>query len=131
MSIKVLHESKNLLLQSEFEETFLTDKNNGNEVFRFSVYGDATCGLIAASEDWAIICGNTLWIWTKDELTEIKELCWIYDIRQISEYEVEILTDPWRQDSAIWKYDITKANFFKVLDFTDYLETAYTESVIW
>ncbi|HTF82663.1 MAG TPA: hypothetical protein VL947_13095 [Cytophagales bacterium] len=58
-----------------------------------------------------------------------KELKGIYDIRQVGESEIEILTDPWAENAAIWRYNIITEHKTKIRDFPDYKEKEYTQEV--
>lgn len=129
---KKIAETALYILYSEFEDAFLIDKNTQKELFRTSFYGDASCGLIAQQE-WVVVAGDNLVIWINDKLTAINddELKWIAEIRQIGDYEVEILTDPWSENSAIWKFDIKKKTKVKVSDFYDYKNKKHTEDIKW
>ena len=87
-------------------------------------YGDPKCGLISEKNDWAIIAGEHLTVWRKNEKKKDKivriendELKWIHDLRLKNEKIIEILTDPWSNNSAIWELDIEKMQYVKVSDF--------------
>lgn len=129
---KKITETALYVLYSEFEDVFLIDKNSQKELFRTSFYGDASCGLIAQQE-WVVVAGNNLVIWIDKKLITINddELKWIAEIRQIGDYEVEILTDPWGENPVIWKFNILNKTKVKVRDFYDYKNKKYTENIKW
>ena len=103
------------------------------ELWRKSISSEATCGLIGLVDDWVLVGGNELYLWRGAELKTVddKDLIWIHDIRQTGDFEVEILTDPWADYSAIWKFDILSEKKYKVRNFPDYGEKEYTDDVIW
>ena len=43
-----------------------------------------------------------------------------FDMRQTGETQVQILTDPWKDDSAIWLFIIFNDRKNKIMDFPDY-----------
>lgn len=131
MGIKILYESKNLILQTAFEEVSLIDKNSGKEIFNLSVYGEVTCCIVADSENWIMIGAENFWIWRNYKFLKIEAIRWVYDMRKVSENVVEILTDPWDSEAAVWKYDILNGSYFKIKDFKDYHNKPYSENVIW
>jgi hypothetical protein len=95
------------------------------------MYGGAMCGLIGFSNEWAIIGGDELIIWKNDCLKTVADpdLRWIHDFKRIGETEVSILTDTWKEDSAIWQFDLYTEKKIKIRDFPDYQFKEYTEDV--
>ena len=57
-----------------------------------------------------------LWKNGKLKIIEDNDLRWIHDVRQIAETEVQILTDPWRDGSAIWLFDVQAEDKKKILE---------------
>lgn len=130
---KILDETDDLLLGHLFEDAFLTIKATNESVSLGDFYGDPTCGLISRTNKWCIVGGSTLLVWTQDEIFRIQDndLAWVSDIRQINENKVELLIDPWAENSAIWEFDITTKKKNKIKDFTDYKDKQYTDNVVW
>ncbi len=58
-------------------------------------------------------------------------MAWVYDLRRTGENEVYLLTDPWRENAAIWRLDIFTEEKIKIRDFPDYLMEEYTDKVEW
>ena len=83
--------------------------------------------------DWAIVGGEKLLLWKDDQLKFIEDpdLVWIHDIRQLGDDVVEILTDPWAEHPAIWKFDIQSEEKVKIRDFYEYRGKEYTDYVEW
>lgn len=136
--MNVLFETDSLIIKHEFENAYLIEKSSGKELLFDDFYGDPKCGLISKNNDWAIIAGEHLTIWRANkrknkqiERIEHDELKWIHDIRLKSENIIEILTDPWSENSSIWEMEIDSLRFSKLRDFKDYLETEYTENIDW
>ncbi len=72
-------------------------------------------------------------LWKNNQLKTIEDssLQWIHDMRQVGENEVEILTDPWSDNSAIWLFNIIRESKIKIREFKDYKSKEYTEDVKW
>jgi len=132
-NIRQLDETDLYVLLSEYEDTFLVEKKTNKELWRTSFYGDAECGLIGLTQDWAVVGGEHVALWVNGKLTVIEDedLKWIHDIRQIGDYEIEILIDPWSENSAIWRFDVLSQSKIKVRDFDDYKGKASTDNVEW
>jgi hypothetical protein len=122
------------VLFKEHEEVFLFDKDSNENLWRVSFYGEATIGFLGLVNEWAIVGGDRLLIWknnTELKFIEDPDLIWIHDIREVEDDEVEILTDPWGENPAIWKFNIQTEEKVKVRDFEDYKGKEYSESVEW
>ena len=128
-----LAEGDMYVLFKEFEDVFLFEKDTNKELWRISLYGDATGGLIGLVNDWVVVGGEKLIIWSEGKLETIEdsELTWIFDLRQIGDDEIEILTDPWTSNSAIWSFDIISKRKVKIRNFNDYVDKPYSDNVIW
>lgn len=128
-----LDEVDSYVLFSEQEEVFLFDKDINKELWRTSMYGNATCGIVGLVNDWAVVGGEYLIIWIDNVLSKIEEpdLKGIHDIRQTGDDEIEILTDPWSEKSAIWKLNLRTLNKSKIKDFNNYKEKPYQDNVEW
>lgn len=122
------------VLFKEFDEVSLFEKDTNKELWRIHFYGEATCGFISlAGNDWIIIGGEKLILWNNGIFETISDenLKWIHEIRQISEIEVEILTDPWSENSAIWTFNVNDKTTTKIKEFNEYKLKEYTENVVW
>ena len=62
-NIKALDERSFQVLLTEHEDIYLFDKVSNIEVWRTSMYGNATCGLISSLQQWVIIGGEFLITW--------------------------------------------------------------------
>ncbi|MEZ5048679.1 MAG: hypothetical protein R2766_03405 [Saprospiraceae bacterium] len=134
----VLFETDRLRIEHEFEYAYLIEKSSGKELLFDEFYGDPKCGLISKNNDWAIIAGEHLTIWRankrkNNQIVRIEhdELKWIHDIKLKSEYIIEILIDPWSENSSIWQMEIDSLKFLKHREFKDYLKTEYIENINW
>ncbi len=140
----VLDETDTYFIGHIFEEAYLIEKRNGEEIVRDSFYGDPTCGLISIQNDWAIIAGEHITIWKagkktwlngigKGKITIVADenLKWIHSIRTADNRTVEILIQPWEDHSAIWTLDMESLQFKKKRDFDDYKEKEYTDEIVW
>lgn len=129
----ILDETDRYFIGHIFDDAYLIDKRNGEEIFHDDFYGDPSCGLISKSNDWAIIAGEHITIWRKGKITKIEqeEIRWVHSIRTNDDQIIEILIDPWADHSAIWTLDIKTYELKKVKDFNDYKEREYTDDVLW
>lgn len=133
MNKRTLAETDLYIMFQEYEDAFLLEKKSRSELWRTSMYGDPGCGLIAHSNEWALVGGKDLAIWKNNHLKSIEDpdLQWIHDVRQTGKDEVNILTDPWTPHPAIWKFNILTERKTKIRDFLDYTAKCYTEDVKW
>lgn len=132
-NFKILSETNKYVLGHIFEEAYIIDKVT-NEKFQIGcMYGDPSCGLIDQDNKWCIIGGSTLIIWTPKEITELKvdELYWACKLRQITQNRVQILIEPWADNSSIWELNILDKSYLKVCDFKNYKDKEYTEKIEW
>ncbi len=133
MNPRLLDETDMYVLFQEFDNVFLFEKDSNSEIWRTSMYEGATCGLIGLTNEWALIGGDEFIIWKNDRLKSVTDpdLRWIHDFKRIGETEVSILTDPWKEDSALWQFDVYTEEKIKIRDFPDYQLKAYTKDVEW
>lgn len=133
MHPKPLDETDMFVLFQEYEDVFLFEKDSNSVIWRTSMYGEATCGLIGLSNEWVIVGGKELILWKNNSFKIINdaELQCIHDVRYIEDSKINILTDPWSDHSAIWQFDVIKEEKLKIKDFPFYKSGAYTEEVLW
>lgn len=133
----VLDETDNLLLSYLYEYVELLDKENNQILLTDDFYGEPTCGLIDIKDEWAIVAGKHLTLWTCNEgLSEItkfetKEFGWIQQLRLIDKDTLHILLDPWSEYAAIWQLTISNKSLSKNSDFVDYKDFPYTDDISW
>lgn len=119
-NLRVLDETKHLLLGNEFEYAYLINKRNSKVTALGDFYGDPSVGLISSNEDWCLVCGDSSVVWRKDgTITEIndKVLSWVIKVRQISDSAIELLIDPWSENGAVWQLDVVTLQKRKLRDF--------------
>lgn len=97
-----------------------------------SFYKDPDCGLIDQDNKWSLVGGSILILWNK-KILEINDanLCWINATRQTDTNKVQILTDPFANNSAIWEMDTLTTKFRKIGDFDNYKNKKYTDFIKW
>ena len=123
---KTIAESQNYILGHTFEYGSIIDKRTGKENEIGDSYGDPIFGLIDKNENWALLFGRDSYLWTIDHITHLnKELFiyeevfeWPYDARQISDFEIEVLDDPWSDSPGIYSLDILTKTVRKVRSFS-------------
>lgn len=131
--MNILFETETLRLTHEYESVFLIEKTTGKILFEDNFYGDPNCGLVDKEGKWAIIAGEHLTIWTPKRISRLdnSEIHWIHSVRIKNSEIVEILTDPWKKNSAIWEIHPINFETKKIRDFNDYKNLEYSESVNW
>jgi hypothetical protein len=131
--MNILYETDNLKLENEYEVTFLIDKSTGKTLLKDNFYGNPNCGLIDIDNQWAIVAGEHLTIWTPEKWKKIvdENLKWIYSIRFKNLETVQVLTDPWNRNAAIWEINVKTFEFKKIRDFNDCKDQNYSENVNW
>jgi hypothetical protein len=132
-NMNILYETNNLRLENEYETTFLIKTLTGERLMEDDFYGDPKCGLIDKNGNWAIVAGEHLTIWTeaRTQRIESEELKWIHSLRNKDSETVEILTDPWSENSAIWEINTKTFELKKVKGFANYKDKGYSDRVIW
>ncbi len=71
-NFKILSETNKYVLGHIFEETYLIDKVTNNKLQIGSMYGNPSCGLIGEDNNWCIVAGSTVIIWTSEKTVELK-----------------------------------------------------------
>lgn len=132
-NFKILNQTSKYVLGHIFEEVYLIEKVTNDRYRLGSMYADPSCGLIDKDNKWCIVCGSTIIIWAVKETTElnISELNQTCRIRQSHEHGVQILIDPWADNSSIWELNILDKTYFKLCDFKNYQDKTYTEEIEW
>ncbi len=103
---RVLAESLNLLVLHCYEYAYIYFKKAHEKAAIDYFCGDPECALISPDENWVLIGGEHLTLWKKGSITVLKGICQIHSLKLVDETTVDILTDPWADDSAIWRIDI-------------------------
>ncbi len=131
--MNILFETDHLKLEHEYEMARLIDKGSGVALMEEEFYGDPSCGLIQHEGLWAIVAGEYLIIWTPEKMERLAESGpkWIHAMRPKGNEHVEILTDPWGEDPAVWTIKMQNLALNRIRDFPDYRGKPYTEEVLW
>ncbi|WP_128331556.1 hypothetical protein [Apibacter sp. HY039] len=132
-NFRKLDASDQWYLGHEFEDIYLVNLITLKSIELGSMYGDPTCGIIDKNDQWCIAGGEYIVIWYNQKISFITDeiLKDTHAIRQIGSLKVEILTDPWSENCAIWELDIKSDTIRKLKDFNYYNDKEYTENVIW
>lgn len=131
--MNILYETDELILGNEYEATWLKEKSTGAVLLEDDFYGDPECGLIDPDNNWAVVAGYHLTIWTpaKSKVIEREGLKIVHSLRVKNSDTVEVLVDPWSVNSSIWEINIHTFGICKVSDFEGYKDKEYTDEVIW
>ncbi|MDF7821834.1 hypothetical protein P1X15_29735 [Runella sp. MFBS21] len=100
----ILAESQNYCLGGHYECGYMVDKRNGQDIYIGDCYCDVKLGVIDKDENWALLFGHYdfyLWLPTQTQVESLHDTLpkyerlfqSTYDIRQVSDFEVEILED--------------------------------------
>lgn len=133
----IIDETNKSRLSHFYEYVQLLNKESNQILFADDFYGDPTCGLIDISNEWAIIAGKNLTLWTYHEgLSETTtfdthEFGDIEQLRLIDKDNISILIDPWSEYSAIWQLRISNKTIYKISDFLEYKNSSYTYDISW
>ncbi|TJZ53796.1 hypothetical protein FAZ15_17400 [Sphingobacterium olei] len=130
---RILDITDEIILWHEFEDVYMTIKPSNQQIYLGAIYSEPSCGLISTKNNWCLVGGTALILWTKKEIVGINDhdLQHIFDIRETSENKVELLIDPWADNSAIWGFDIITKEKNKIKDFIAFKGKAYTNRVVW
>ncbi|KGO86681.1 hypothetical protein [Flavobacterium suncheonense] len=130
---KKLYETEKFVIGHIYENAYLIEKVTKKSIFIGSFYGDPECALISRDNTWGLIGGSSLLLLIFKELIEIHdvELDWIRGLRQTDNFKVEILTDPFSDNSAIWEFNILTKEKRKIKDFPKYKGKPYSENIEW
>ncbi|MBO9728541.1 MAG: hypothetical protein J7623_07890 [Chitinophaga sp.] len=124
-------ESKTLLMGGLYESGYLFHLDTREGAWINNFYGDPTCAVISQDEEWAAMGGyDTLTIWKPGTTFDVA-INYVFALRQTGPVSMQILTDPWREDAAIWELNVATLDIRKVRPFPDYIDQAYTDDVNW
>lgn len=137
-NFRILAESQNYILGNVFEYGSIIDRRSGEEIYIGESYGDPEFGLIDKNETWAILLGYDSYLWTPTEILKLSVfeeiLKWPFEARQVTNFEVEILSDPWRDDPGVYLFNTQTKAINRVRDFKrlDFPYDAYDKSkIVW
>lgn len=130
---RIIQETDLYMLGYLWEQAYLFDKVNRKEILLCEFYGVCDSGMLSPNNDWCIVGGDLISVWKNGQVYVIDndELKWVHDIRQIAPFVVEILIDPWSENSAIWQFNIEDLTFVKIRDFNEYKDKPHVENVAW
>ncbi len=136
---RILFENTVLAVGHVFESSYCFNKLTKEEFEIFEFDNDPTCGLAGQNNDWCLIGGDVLVLRSlvDNTLRLIGELKEIFDLKLIDAYTVQILTDPWADNSEIWQLKIDLNNLSqpltltKIREFKAYAGKPYTNKIGW
>jgi len=129
----ILDETDKYFIGHIYEDAYLIEKRNGEEIFHDDFYGDPTCGLISKTNEWAIIAGEHITIWKNGRTIKIdnEEIKSVHAVRTRDSQIIEILIDPWTDKGSIWTFDTRNFELKKLKDFHDYKGKERNDDVVW
>jgi hypothetical protein len=138
-NFKVLFENTVMLVGHMYESSYCFNKLTKEEFGIFEFDNDPTCALIGKNNDWCLIGGEILVLktWVDNTIRVIGELNNIFALKAMGDYTVQILTDPWGKESAIWALTIDfnkltrPTSLVKIRNFTEYADKPYVDQIEW
>ena len=139
LNFKILFENTVMMVGNVFETAYCYNKLTKEEFAIFQFDNDPTCATVGKNNDWCLVGGDVLVLktWFDNTLRMIGDLKNIYGLKTYNAYTIQILTDPWTAQSAIWQLEIdlnklTKPiSLTKVKDFKEYFDKPYTGQIVW
>jgi hypothetical protein len=138
-NFRILFENTVMKVGHVFETSYCYNKLTKEEFAIFEFGNDPTCGLVGQRNDWCLIGGDVLVLrtWVDNTLRLVGELKEIFDLKLIDAYTIQVLTDPWADNSEIWQLtiDLNKLTrpltLKKIRDFKEFVDKPYTDEVEW
>ncbi len=138
-SFNILFENSMMVIGHIYESSYCFNKITKEEFAIFEFDFDPVCGIVGKDNEWCLIGGDVLILktWIDNTIRFVGDLKNIFDIKEIEENEVQILTDPWSGESAIWHLTINLRKLTnpivlqKIRDFKDYENEPYSENIKW
>lgn len=128
---EILTENNVYKIEYEHEYVCIIEKTTNSVIFETELYGNVECGLIDTLNHWIVFGGEYLIIWTPENTYIMKDIKWVDSLRVNTSNDIEVLTDPWSDNSAIWKVSTDTFEAIKIKKFEDYKGLKYTENVVW
>jgi hypothetical protein len=133
---RILAESQNYILGHVAEYGYIFDKKFNSNTYLGASYGDPTFGIIDKNEQWAMLLGHTSYLWTPSEVINLNEgyallgeiFEYPFDARQISDFEVDIIEDPWSDNPGIYALNVKSKSIKRIRDFKK-LEIPYDDNL--
>lgn len=131
--ISIIAETKQFLLGNIYEQVYLIRKADDLITELGAIYGDAQCGLIDQNGNWCIAAGESVLIWRNGKTITLNDenLRGVTRMRKADDDTIYLLTDPWSENSAIWKLDIKSFKSIKISDFNSLKDKPYTDTFEW
>lgn len=131
-----LAESENYVLGHKFEDCYIINKLTKEAVYLGDCYGHPSSGLIDKNEKWALLLAHPAYLWTrsqifnlnKDQSSNDSRPNFPFTARQIGDFEVEILDDPWSDNPGIHHLNTQTGELQRIRDFKR-LEKPYDDNI--
>jgi hypothetical protein len=112
---RILAESQNYILGHVAVYGYIFDKKFNSNTYLGASYGDPTFGIIDKNEQWAILLGHTSYLW-------------VPTARQINDFEVDIIEDPWSDNPDVYTLNVKSKSIKRIRDFKK-LEIPYDDNL--
>lgn len=131
INYKSLYKTDLLEIVSLFEDAYLINLKTKDKIHMGWFYGEPSCAFICKNNNWCIVGGNTLILFKDHTLININEIKDAFALKSIDKNNIQILTDPWSDNSSIWQLNIETLKSFKIQSFDKYKNGKYTDNVEW
>ncbi|MBC9933018.1 hypothetical protein [Chitinophaga qingshengii] len=123
--------SERYVIGSLHENGYLFHLDTHEVTFMNWFYGDPTCAIIGQNDQWATMGGaNGLTIWQQGVTSDI-HIENVFALREFDPVTIHVLTDPWREEAAVWEINLVTFSIQRLRSFPDYLNQEYTDDVNW
>jgi len=82
-----------------------------------------------------LLLGHTSYLWTPSELSNLNEsnstgemFQWPFDARQVDDFEVEVLDDPWSDNPSVYNLNVKSKSIKRIGDFKN-VEIPYDDNL--
>lgn len=136
IGFEILAESKQYVLGHIHEEGYIIKKDTGEmPVYIGACYGNPETGLIDKNEKWALLLGHVSYLWMPGQVINLNEevknhneiFKWPFDVKQMDDFWVEVLDDPWGENPGIYSLEIDTLYVKRIRDFQK-LDTPYNDN---
>lgn len=137
---QLLHESDELMVEYAWEDVRITSKLDGKILAEYNFYGEVSVCQIDQNNKWVLLASEKIifldmrkptYSISEIIINEGNENKFIEAVRQINEYEIEILTDPWGVSPSIYILNLKTLQYQKSRDFLKYRNKPFVDNIEW
>jgi hypothetical protein len=132
MTYRVIAESKNYLLEHEYETVFAHCRATGRRTVIGYHHADPTCGVIAPDESWFVTGGEgvSVFVLSGGGNTYLRDPVFHVSAMKLDGNDnVRFLVDPWSANASVWRLNPSTGDILKLRDGPDLRNEPYQENV--